>query len=145
MTRNVLVLDGQKPVASKNSVIHAIFTLNQDKHVAVHIVEKGTNQVLRDNNGRVLPSSILGFNKNTTSIKGVQRNGLKTKKHDKRESTKPAMAVCILSLVTELDKAKVEALRQTMEHKLPMSAPATHVQWHANTTFEYPNRLDMHV
>ncbi|KAK8685722.1 hypothetical protein V6N13_124759 [Hibiscus sabdariffa] len=87
-TYNVLVLDGQKPVASKNTVINATFTLNMDKHVAVHVVEKGTNHVLRDNNGRILPSYILGFNKNTMGIKGVQHSGLKTKKCDKHGSSK---------------------------------------------------------
>ncbi|KAK8575062.1 hypothetical protein V6N13_033712 [Hibiscus sabdariffa] len=73
--------------ATRGKVIAASRSLKSDKHIAVCVIEKGTNRILKELNGRssygpIRKTNSKGQNRNGMGTTGMPRKNRKPKKND---------------------------------------------------------------
>ncbi|KAK8612698.1 hypothetical protein V6N13_092809 [Hibiscus sabdariffa] len=134
-------------IASVTKVVPVATSLQKAKHIVVQVGRGGENHVLREKNGRVLPSLFHGSSKKdrihgVQGLRGKLKSGSIVKKRDERGSSTVALANCLSSLVSNLNQA-------TGSNQPPVSMEGlqgrgeTDVQWSDNMVFDQQVGADM--
>ncbi|KAL4312618.1 hypothetical protein GQ457_01G015060 [Hibiscus cannabinus] len=134
-----LEMNMPKEVASNERIIRYDTSLNKDKHTTMKLVNEIEAHGSKVRNVRVLPASIRnGSSKIKTkppiALKGVQRQGNKTKMKDDRGSMKPSLVASVSALISDLDKAKNTDITRHMDE----IQHSEEVQWRGNSIYEQP-------
>ncbi|KAK8484816.1 hypothetical protein V6N13_024332 [Hibiscus sabdariffa] len=130
-------MDLPKEVASNERIIRSDTSLNKDKHTAVKLGNIIQAQGSKDRNVHVLPASIQNVSskiktKTLVALKGVQRQGNKTKKKDDRGLMKPSLATSVSTLISDPDKEKDADMTPRMDE----TQHYEEVQWQGNSIYE---------
>ncbi|KAL4310070.1 hypothetical protein GQ457_01G015050 [Hibiscus cannabinus] len=134
-----LEMNMPKEVATNERIIRYDTSLNKDKHTTVKLGNKIEAHGSKVRNVRVLPASIRNGSskiktKTPVGLKGVQRQGNKTKMKDDRGSMKPSLVASVSALISDLDKAKNADITRHMDE----IQHSEEVQWRGNSIYEQP-------
>ncbi|KAL4319829.1 hypothetical protein GQ457_18G007350 [Hibiscus cannabinus] len=150
MDLNMEVMRKSAEVASSEVVIPVKSTLDQSKHQAVKVVDKGMNRTIRENNGRILPVSIRGGSpamnsKNNSMSKGISKKGIITKKKSTNLPPKPVLAEFVSAMTTELNRASNTRDTTGVVQQNELIAGTNQVQWRDNSAFHSTGNVEKQV
>ncbi|KAK8601239.1 hypothetical protein V6N12_051080 [Hibiscus sabdariffa] len=134
-------------VASVSKVVPVSSSLHKAKHTVIQIVGSGESVVLREENGRAIPSSIHSSSSKDKSrgvqvLRGTQKLGPTTKKRDDRGTSRLTLSNRISSLVSDLHQVVVPEAHSFPAEVQQVQA-VTGVQWNENLAFDQIARVDM--
>ncbi|KAK9042626.1 hypothetical protein V6N11_017693 [Hibiscus sabdariffa] len=140
MDLNMGVMRKSAEVASSEVVIPVKSTLDQSKHQAVKVVDKGMNRTIHENNGRILPVSIRGGSpamnsKNNSMSKGISKKGINTKKKSTNLPPKPVLAEFVSAMTTELNRASNTRDTTGVVQQNELIEGTNQVHWRDNSSF----------
>ncbi|KAL4326271.1 hypothetical protein GQ457_11G005490 [Hibiscus cannabinus] len=150
MVLNMEVMRKSAEVASSEVVIPVKSTLDQSKHQAVKVVDKGMNRTIRENNGRILPVSIRGGSpamnsKNNSMSKGISKKGINTKKKSTNLPPKPVLAEFVSAMTTELNRASNTRDTTGVVQQNELIAGTNQFQWRDNSAFHSTGNVEKQV
>ncbi|KAK8603572.1 hypothetical protein V6N13_096047 [Hibiscus sabdariffa] len=121
-------------VACMNAVIPLDSSLSREKHTIVQVVVNGENPVLREKNGRVLPSSIRDLSSKVTSKvsmgwRCVQKSSLKLKRRDAQEPSNATLARRMSALESKLNATQTKVASSVPDDPQPLPTAGSNVHW----------------
>ncbi|KAK9003771.1 hypothetical protein V6N11_018670 [Hibiscus sabdariffa] len=131
-------------------VIPVKSTLDQSKHQAVKVVDKGVNRTFRENNDRIFPVSIRGGSpgmnsKNNFMSKGISKKGINTKKKSTNLPPKPVLVEFVSAMRTELNRASKTRDTTGVVHQNELTEGTNQVQWRDNLAFHSTGNVEKQV
>ncbi|KAK8713312.1 hypothetical protein V6N13_148533 [Hibiscus sabdariffa] len=150
MDLNMGVMRKSAEVASSEVVIPVKSTLDQSKHQAVKVVDKGMNRTIHENNGRILPVSIRGGSpamnsKNNSMSKGISKKGINTKKKSTNLPPKPVLAEFVSAMTTELNRASNTRDTTGVVQQNELIEGTNQVHWRDNSSFLSTGNVEKQV
>ncbi|KAK8999673.1 hypothetical protein V6N11_065171 [Hibiscus sabdariffa] len=137
-------------VASRDKVIPAMTSLNKETHTVVHIESSEDGSILHRNHDRLQPkvsngSRPKGGSKGALRIKGVPPLNKKGRKQADKGTKNVAIASCVSSLMSDLDRAKGENSCMVSGVDNSEEAADALIQWCDNGAYENKISDDMQL